>query len=164
MKNKRLFVILTSWILCLCLVMTICTGCIYELGKNIGNQLKAKITADSDSVSHEIDTTSGISETTESISPTSSTSTTESSSTANDNSTTKQSSTTDSADNNQSGNGSKNEIQVSLDMDYIFNISGDVSKINFIVIIPKEYKDRQRIINTQYSTKPERIFDDGPDT
>jgi len=163
MRNKRSFIILTSLILCLCLVATVCTGCLYELGKNIGDQLKAKITADSDSISHDIDTTSEISGTTNSISSTNNTSTTESSSTANDNSVTKQSSTTDSTDNNQSGNGSKNEIQISLDMDYIFNISGDVSRINFIVIIPKDYKDRQRIINTQYSMEPERIFDDGPD-
>jgi len=155
MKNKKIFLIKISLIGCLIFITIAGTGCLYDLGKNIGNQLKAaEITTTSSLNSNDF----GTSETTRIVSSTDNNS-------ASDDSATGLSSTTyNTVDNNQDGNVPKNEIQVSFDMDYIFNISGDVSNISFIVIIPKDYKDRQKIINSEYSIKPERIFDDGPDS
>jgi len=180
MKNKRMFLSLAFLVVCLLFITTAGTGCFYELGQNIGSKLKAEITATSGLISNGTNTTTGASETTESVSSSSNNSTedtvpnaddnttTELSSTtynADDNTTTELSSTTYNADdNNQNGGASGNEIQLSFNMDYIFNVSGDVSNISFIAIVPKDYKDRQRIINSEYSIKPERIFNDGPNS
>ncbi|MCE5330107.1 transglutaminase-like domain-containing protein [bacterium] len=165
MKNKKLFPALISLIICLFLIATISTGCLYGLGKNIGEQLESEITTTSSLISDDVAATQETIETTGSISQADN-SITENNSTTEDTSTTKLPSATFNTDDNnsQDNNNLKNEIQISFDMDYIFNVSGEVSGISFIVIIPKEYKDRQRIINTQYSIEPKRIFDDGPNT
>jgi transglutaminase/protease-like cytokinesis protein 3 len=161
MKNKRMFLSLTLLIVCLFFIVYAGTGCFYKLGQNIGNKLKAEITATSGLISNGSDINSETSE-----APWSSFGSTEDtdSNTA-EITTTEQSSTTYTADNsNQNGIAPENEIELSFDMDYIFNVSGNVSNISFVTIIPKDYKDRQRIINSGYSIEPESIFDDGSNT
>ncbi|MHB1377112.1 MAG: transglutaminase-like domain-containing protein [Candidatus Humimicrobiaceae bacterium] len=165
MKNKRMFLSLAFLIVCLLFITTAGTGCFYELGQNIGSKLKAEITATSGLISNGTDTTIETSETTESVSSSSNNTTEDTGPNTDDNTTTELSSTTHNADdNNQNVSASGNEIQLSFNMDYIFNVSGDVSNISFTAIVPKDYKDRQRIINSEYSIKPERIFNDGPNS
>lgn len=154
MRNKKIFLISISLIICLIFIVFTNTGCLYKLGKSMGEQLKSQATSTSNSSSDNSSSTQETVASTENPGSDYSSSTTELSSTTYN---------TQAKDSNENS-GTKNEIQVSFDMDYKFNISGNVSDISFIVIIPKEYKDRQKIINSQYSIKPERIFDDGPNT
>ncbi|MCX6384479.1 MAG: transglutaminase domain-containing protein [Actinobacteria bacterium] len=173
MRNKKIILISISLIICLIFIVFTNTGCLYKLGKSMGEQLKSQATNTSNSSSDNSSSTQETVASTENSGSDYSSSTTELSSTTyntqakdSNESTTELSSTTyntQTKDSNENS-GTKNEIQVSFDMDYKFNISGNVSDISFIVIIPKDYKDRQKIINSQYSIKPERVFDDGPNT
>ena len=166
MKHKRLFTSLTLLIVCMLFIITLGTGCCFDSGKNTGNNTINQTTVSSDNDYEEADSSNPGSETSYNIN-----STTNTNATNDGTSTTEQSlaeeltSTTNNTDNtNQDVILSENEIQISFDIDYIFNISGDVSNVNLISIIPKDYKDRQRIINSEYSFEPARIFDDGLNT
>ncbi|MCL4415505.1 MAG: transglutaminase-like domain-containing protein [Actinobacteria bacterium] len=153
MRNKKLFLVLFLLFVCFIFIIIANTGCFYNLGKSIGEKLKTQISATSGTNNYNVDATQ---ETAGDIKDSNS-----SKNTSSDFSST----TTSTKADNQNKNGNwKDEIQISFDMDYRFNISGDISKIIFVAVIPKDYKDRQKIINTEYSIKPERIFNDGPDT
>ena len=165
MKNKRIFLSLSFIIVFLLFITITSTGCFYELGQNIGNKLKTEITSITDLVSNETDSTAGSNETVESDSSTINNSSGDTNSSTEDSNTTELTSTTYNADdNNQNDSASENEVQLSFNMDYIFNVTGDVSNISFIATIPQDYKDRQRIINSEFSIEPEKIFSDGPNT
>ena len=127
------------------------TGCFYSLGKKIGEQLKQQSQNDTnssyDETNNEITSQTHGSE--ENLTTTSTPD--------DENISTSQ----DEQLNDDSLGRPKDGIQVSLDMEYKFKINGDISFIDFAVIIPKDYKDRQEIINSQYSIEPKRIFEDG---
>jgi len=171
MKHKRIFTSLAFLIACIFFIITLGTGCCFGSGKNSGNNTIDKTSVSSDTAYEGTDEATAGSETSDSISSTSNNSTTKTNIAIDDTSTTDPSpsseltSTTINADNtNLDVSLSENEIQISFDMDYIINISGDVSNVNIISIIPRDYKDRQRIINSEYSLEPVRIFDDGLNT
>lgn len=46
-------------------------------------------------------------------------------------------------------------------INYIFNIPGNTSRIDFITVIPDDYEDRQKISSIDYSISPDRTFNDG---
>lgn len=47
---------------------------------------------------------------------------------------------------------------VDLDLSYDFSVPGETRKISLTVVLPTTIPDRQKIISTQYSPKPSRIF------
>lgn len=169
MKNKKLFFVLISMFVCLLFIAGVgSTGCLYKIGKNIGEYFKHEVAKNSNTVSDDDNLTGKTPETTVITDQTDIASNdhviTESDSISECVPATDMTSTTYEENNKQVNNSPKNEIQVSFDMDYMFSVTGEVSGIDFIIVIPKEYKDRQMIANTQYSTKPKKIFDDGSNT
>ncbi|MHB1254395.1 MAG: transglutaminase-like domain-containing protein [Candidatus Humimicrobiaceae bacterium] len=155
MRNKKLFKALAPLIACIAIVVFINTGCCYALGEKIGEQLKYQSLNNTGTSYDEINNDKMLqSQTSEEI-------LTQETGTSNINNT-DTSKDEQSQENNQNNfDKTKDGIQISLDMDYKFNISGNISVIDFAVIIPKDYKGRQEIINSEYSIEPKRIFDDG---
>jgi len=47
---------------------------------------------------------------------------------------------------------------VVLDLSYDFSVPGETHRISFVVVLPENIPDRQRILSAHYSPKPTRIF------
>jgi transglutaminase-like putative cysteine protease len=164
MRNKKLYKVLASLIACLVLIVFINTGCFYSFGKKIGEQIKQQSlnNTSSSSVETENDKTSETETSKEILTPETSTSNIDNTDTSKDEQSQNTSKDEQSQNDNQNSvDKDKEGIQISLNTEYKFNISGNISVIDFAVIIPKEYKNRQKIINSDYSIEPKRIFEDG---
>ncbi|MHB1347618.1 MAG: transglutaminase-like domain-containing protein [Candidatus Humimicrobiaceae bacterium] len=153
MLNNKLFKMLVLLNVCIIFTVFINTGCFYTLGKKMGEQLKQQTLEDTIS-SYDKENNDKISQT----------------QTTSEETSTSQINLSENKNNdkprdellNQNGSDSSREgIQISMDMVYKFNISGNISVIDFAVIIPKDYEGRQDVLNSEYSIEPKRIFDEG---
>ncbi|MHC4623786.1 MAG: transglutaminase-like domain-containing protein [Planctomycetota bacterium] len=59
---------------------------------------------------------------------------------------------------NQAGSQAISKNLVELVLSYDFTLSGETSKIKFLVMLPRTIADRQKILGTKYSSRPSRLF------